>query len=194
MNLRIAKSWEWHSGIVLDGCYTINDYQATVEMHTQDSNETAHLRALERQSWWIHDVMQDAVLIDYNDRLVPLYQQTGQRVITMPYPPFDHTLLVMLYCKLNAIMEQRLVVTQIHLSSKQGQGVVYSHQIDDDLYDFALDGWWCESHPIWANSITRTDQDAVIALERMPDWHDLGLGWDRDQKHSQVVDFHNGKK
>lgn len=194
MNLRISKSWEWSSGIVLDGNYIINDYQATVEMHTQGDNESEHLRALERQSWWICDVLQDAVLLAYNDQLVPLYQQTGQRVIALPYPPFDHTLLVMLYCKLNAIMEQRLVVSQVHLGSRQGQGVIYSHHTEDDLFDFVLDGWWCESHPIWSNNVPRTDQESVIALERTPDWHDLGLAWISNLDSSQIVDFRNGKK
>jgi hypothetical protein len=194
MNLRIAKSWEWSSGIVLDGGYVINDYQATVEMQAPSDNEAEHLRALERQRWWIGDVMQDAVVMAYDDRLVNLYQQTGQRVIALPYPPFDHTLLVMLYCKLNAIMEQRLVISQIYLSSQQGQGVVYSHQAEDDLFDFVLDGWWCESHPVWANSSPRADQESVIALERMPDWHDLGLAWPNHPDSSEIVDFRNGKK
>ena len=74
MNLRIAKSWEWSSGIVLDGGYVINDYQATVEMQAPGDNEAEHLRALERQRWWISDVMQDAVEMAYDDRLVNLYQ------------------------------------------------------------------------------------------------------------------------
>lgn len=194
MSLRISKSWEWHSGIVLDGCYMINDYQATVEMHTRDDNEADHLRALERQSWWINDVLQDSVLVSYDDHLIDLYQQTGQRVIALPHPPFDHTLLVMLYCKLNAIMDQRLVVSQIHLSSKQGQVVVYSHQAEDDLYGFTADGWWFESHPVWANGSPRSDGATVIALERQPDWHDLGLAWPHIQDTSEVVNFHHGKK
>jgi hypothetical protein len=194
MNLHISKSWEWHSGIVLNGNYIINNYQATVEMHTQGDNESEHSRALERQNWWICDVMQDAVLMCYDDQLVSSYQQTGQRVIALPYPPFDHTLLIMLYCKLNSIMEQRLVISQIHLSSKQGQDMIYSHQAEDDLFDFVLDGWWCESHPIWANGLPRNDQESVISLERMPDWHDLGLAWDNTSESSSIVDFRNGKK
>lgn len=194
MNIRISKSWEWQSGIVLDSEFAINTYTVSVEMLTKDDNELGHRRAMERQHWWFQNVMQDAVLMEYDNPLKEAYETTGQRILSLPYTPVDHVILIMLYCKLNAIMEQNLVVTQIHLSSILGDGVVYSFSQDDDLMGFSLDGWWCEPSPIWANSLPQIRPDHVINIDRQPDWHDLGLAWYPHNDDSSVVEFHNGKK
>lgn len=194
MNIRISKTWEWNSGIVLGKEFCINDYAASIEMFTEGDNEADHRRALERAQWWFQDVLQDAVLIEYDDTLRAAYEKTGQRIIALPYTPIDHVILMMLYCKLNAIMEQRLVVSQIHLSSTVGNRVTYSHHMDDDLMGFEVDGWWCEHHPIWANNTQRPLPDSVINIDRQLEWHDLGLTWESEEKDSTVVDFRDGKK
>lgn len=173
--------------------YAINRYSATVEMRTHGEQDSYHAVAMERQAWWFNDVMQNCLLIDYGHHQLESFYQTGQRVVVLPYAPVDHVVLIMLFCKLNAIMGGHLIVDEIHLSSDLGSGVVYSHGSEDVLLDFDSDGWWCENHAIWANLPGPSD-DRVIALDRSPNWHDLGLSWDQEPCDSQVVDFRHDKK
>ena len=194
MNLRISKSWQWSSGMVLEGDFAINHYDATVDMTTQTDDEVEHSIALDRQHWWFINVMQDAVLMhDASPLLVP-YQQTGQRIVALPYLPVDHVILIMLYCKLNAIMDHRITVNNISLCSSRGDRVIYSHGIDDDDLEFQVDGWWCENLASWANNVQKSSPDSIISLERLPHWHDLGLSWPSVDQSSSVVDFRDGKK
>jgi hypothetical protein len=91
---------------------------------------------------------------------------------------------MMLYCKLNAVMEDRMTVTSLDISSILGDSVWYSHDEDDNLGPFSYnttEGSW------WHNSST---QHHTLETESVPDnvfkvtpgtWHEYGLMWPEER-------------
>jgi hypothetical protein len=55
-------------------------------------------------------------------------RQLGSSVTTMPGDPVDQLIGLMLYYKLNAIMEDRIIVDETEISSMLGENMIYLAQ------------------------------------------------------------------
>lgn len=102
----------------------------------------------------------------------------------------DQLVSTMLYLKLNAICEDRLVATKIELSSKYGEEITYLHYAGEDVGPFEKSGWWNDCRPFWLDAKKKKTLSKVISMERMPEWSDLELSWqDPNSKDSSTVVF-----
>jgi hypothetical protein len=191
--IRLEKLLTWSSCITYDEGHVINEYIATICFHNEVEDESQQRIAYNRMKWWIYDVMQGCVLIHEEDPLLEEYRSTRQRVLALPNDPVDHLVAMMLYLKLNAIMEQKLIIDEIRLSSEQGDHVCYLHSNDVDEIVFDTQGWWIDSGPVWQNRSDLGRDDNVVALDRPTSWDDIGLAWDQPQHQSQVVYADFGK-
>jgi hypothetical protein len=177
MNVRLRKFYSWTSGLVWNGEYMINAYRASLELLTQTDDQEVQNLAYNRMNYWIQDVMQDAVLLPQQSDLVAAFQSTGQRVITLPGEPVDQLVGMMLYCKLNAIMDHQMIITELAISSDVGDDIAYCHDQTEDLGPFAHEGWWSDTKPLWTDTKSRRSKNNVIAINRIPEWKDLDLEW-----------------
>jgi hypothetical protein len=194
--IRLEKLLTWNSCITYDEGHVINEYVATIGFHNESENEQQQSLAYQRLKWWIYDVMQGALIINEEDPLLEMYRSTRQQVLAVPGDPVDHLVTMMLYLKLNAIMEGRLIIDEIKLSSEQGDHVCYLHSNEEDGIVFDTQGWWVDPRPIWQTRAANAILDNVVSLDRPCEWADLGLGWDQSQRQSQVVyaDFGRNEK
>lgn len=179
MNVRLKKNWGVSCGIIWDDRYRIISYSIMAKMVTKVADGSQQNIAYERMNHWICEVMQDSVLMGSENQAISAFQATGQQVIVIPGEPIDQFIGMMLYCKLNAVAEQRLQITELLISSDLGDRVVYAHGSDEALDQFAEPGWWHDAGPGCAGP-ARPRQGKVINLARSAEWHDLGLAWDRD--------------
>lgn len=146
--------------------------------------------AYERMKYWVNYILQDSVLISEASEKLDAYRATGQRLIIMPEDPVDQIVGIMLYLKLNAMMENRMVVAEIELSSGIGEDIVYSHCAGDALGPMGVDNWWVDPRPVWAETKKKPTGSKVIELDRMPEWGDLDLDWNAGQeKENSTVLF-----
>jgi transcriptional regulator CtsR len=113
MNVRLKKEFAFSTGLVFDGNYAINQYMMTVSMVTNTNDHREQNVAYERVKYWIHNVLDHSVLIQQDSELLPAFLATGQRVITVSEAPVDQIIGIMLYSKLNAIDEERLIVVDV---------------------------------------------------------------------------------
>ena len=189
MNVRLQKTWGWNSGIYYNDAYVIDEYLATVHMTTVTDNHFQQNIAYERMKYWTDAVMTNAVFINQESEMVDAFRATGQRVMTLPADPIDQIIGMMLYLKLNAITENRIVVTDVELSSSQGDHMTYIHSVGESVGPFESEGWWLESNLAYTNLPRARTKNKVVNLVRFPDWTDVGLGWDEkpEQKPSNVV-------
>lgn len=195
MNVRLKKIFEFHAGLVYDNRLTMNQYQVTVDFLTVSTDHSQQNVAYERMKYWIHEVMDQSILIGQNSDVIGPATQLNDRVIVFPGEPVDQIVGIMLYLKLNAIMENRMVVTDIEVSSMQGDYTSYLHSVKESLGpDFEQDGWWSDPRPVWITQKSR-DQGKVVSLDRVPDWKTLELDWNEieEQDRDSVV-FANFKK
>ena len=195
MNVRLKKTFEFHAGLVYENQLTVNYYQLTLHLLTVSTDHFEQNVAYERMKYWIHEVMDQSILIGQNSDVIDSVDRLHERVIVMPTEPVDQITGIMLYLKLNAIMEGRLVVTDVEICSLQGDYTTFSHSVGESLgVDLSQDGWWADSKPTWNMQKTK-DKGKVVSLGRVPDWNDYSLDWveAENQKKDSVV-FANFKK
>jgi hypothetical protein len=90
--------------------------------------------------------------------------------------PVDQIIGIMLFNKFNAVMEGRMEVTALDISSTQGDGVWYQHDDGDTQGPFVESGWWHESTLKHNDIETDTTEDNVVKV-RPSDWLEYDLMW-----------------
>jgi hypothetical protein len=95
----------------------------------------------------------------------PLYKiletETNNRFIQLPKPPYDQIMAAVLFSKSNAILEGKIVVDSIELSSYQGDGISYTITKEGtELGLLDVDNWFSAKYnkfdPWWLRPDTAT--------------------------------------
>jgi hypothetical protein len=101
-------------------------------------------------------------------------------VTTLPEEPVDQIVGMMLYYKLNAIMEGRMIVSGLDISSVLGDSVWYMHDEEDSAGPFAKDGWWHKASIQHETLEPEATPDNVVKV-MSTGWHEMGLDWPEDK-------------
>jgi hypothetical protein len=98
-------------------------------------------------------------------------------VTTLPEEPVDQIVGMMLYYKLNAIMEGRMTVTRLDLMSALGDSVWYQHDEEEDSPGpFRAEGWWHE--PTVQHDTVAVGDVGNNVVKVVPNaWIEYGLTW-----------------
>lgn len=190
MNVRLKRGFSILTGMVYQGEFAVNSYRINLSMLTVSDSSDQQNIAYERMKFWICRILQDSVLISENSESLAAWGDTGCRVLALPEEPVDQVVGIMLYLKLNAIMENRMVITDVEISSAEGDETVYVHSHGEALGVLAQDGWWTDARPCWILPQTNRAHGKIVTLDRTPEWSDQGLGWeDRDDSDKNTVVF-----
>jgi hypothetical protein len=100
----------------------------------------------------------------------------GLKIATLPAEPVDQIIGMMLYSKLGAIMEDRIIINEVEISSSMGEGITYLHAADESLGPLAEPGWWHDADLVHCNN-SLVDDTKVVAMHRASAWRDLTLAW-----------------
>jgi hypothetical protein len=150
-----------------------------------------HNIALDRIKFFIHNQLAHSVFINSADvdrcqRLI----SAGIKITNLPEEPVDQIIGIMLYCKLNAILENRMIIDEIEICSELGENIVYLHNDQDAQGPFAEQGWWSESDFVHCD-LSLLDTDKTVALHHIGDsWRELGLNWN----DSVIININNDNK
>ena len=143
MNVRLQYDLEFLAGIYFDDCLQINSYDVSMNLLTKTKDSASTNIAMERLKAFVHGVLESTVFINQtNMERAEFLQLAGCNVTTLPEEPVDQIVGMMLYYKLNAVMEDRMVITNLDIASRLGDGVWYQHDEEDSAGPFASDGWW----------------------------------------------------
>lgn len=195
MNARLKKSFGFYTGMVYDRRFMVNHYNVDLDLLTVSRDHEQQNIAYDRVKHWFFEIMDDSLLISQKDPDLQSWAATGARIIAMPDEPVDQLLGIMLYLKLNSIMENRMVVTDVEIWSTQGDSTSYLHSVGEGVGEsFSQDGWWVDSRPIWMYQKPR-DQGKIVSMDRLAEWKDFDLDWERshDREKNTVV-FANFKR
>ena len=159
MSIRLQYDLEFPAGIYYDNRLQLNTYQISMQLCTHAENDQVNI-ALERLKCFVYTELADTVFIDRADEgRAEILASLGVNITTLPADPVDQIVGIMLYCKLNAIMEGRMTVDSLNLASRLGDQVWYLHDAEDSLGMFAVDGWWHSS----------SAQHHTLTLDAYPD-------------------------
>ena len=181
MNVRLKKNFSWCSGLVYNDQFMVNQFGTELTMITVSDDLAQQNIAYERMKFWFHDVMEGAVLMAQNDKKLEQWHNMGARIMTLPDAPVDQLVGIMLCSKLNAIMEDRIVVTDVELWSRAGDSMSYLHNWKENPGPLGESGWWTDARPIW-NLSRAANQDKVVSLDLGNDWKQHELDWDTEPR------------
>lgn len=154
-----------------------NTYAVSMQFLTVSDNKKDINIALERLKVFLFSELAHTVFVNqqYKEH-VEMLEILGANVTTLPEEPVDQIIGIMLYCKLNAIMENRMRITQLDIASQHGDNIWYKHDEDDCLGPFSYEGWWHKPN-VQHHSGEQLDMPAnVVNLERTG-WVEHGLCW-----------------
>lgn len=184
MNVRLQYDLDFAAGIYYDNSLQINQYSVSLNLVTKTTDAEETNIAMNRIKCFVWSELEHTVFINQaHQEKAELMSLLGINVTTLPEEPVDQIIGMMLYCKLNAIMEGRMVVTSLDIQSTLGDQVWYLHDEEDALGPFANDGWW--TLPSVQHETIETDPVAENVVKvTTTGWQEYGLEWPEEVKHT----------
>ena len=177
MNVRLQYDIEFLAGIYYDNQLQMNSYSASLSLVTRTKDTKSTNVAMDRLKAFVYGELESTVFINQNyHEHAEMMQIMGANVTTLPEEPVDQIVGMMLYYKLNAIMERRMEIVQLDISSRLGDGVWYMHSEDDLSGPFAKDGWWHQSS-LQHNTLDPVDAEINVVKVVPNAWMEYGLIW-----------------
>ena len=196
MNVRLQYDIEFLAGIYYEDALQMNSYSASIQMLTMTNDMTSTNIAMERLKCFVYSELANTVFISekYQEK-AEMMALMGVNITTLPEEPVDQIIGMMLYTKLNAVLDGRMTVTNIDISSILGDSVWYQHNEEDELGPLASPGWWHNS-TVQHNSLDLVDtQDKVVKVTPSA-WYEYGLLWPEEHAENpgNTVVFANFNK
>ena len=190
MNVRIEYPAEFLAAAHWEDSVLMNCYSVRCEMITGTNDAVEQNVALERLKWILFQAMHNSVFIDAREKAtIKRLEAAGLKTVPLPAPPVDQVIGMMLYSKLEAVMEGRISVMQLSLSSELGENVIYHQNNMESLGPLAQPGWWQNPEPVCSDA--RPTAGKVVDIGASQTWKSLDLHWtqDDDDVKSNVVAF-----
>lgn len=177
MNVRLQYDVEFLAGVYYEGTLKMNSYSVSMNLLTASTDAVVTNVAMDRLKYFVFGELDSTVFInsEYKEQ-AEMLTLLGVNVTTLPEEPVDQIIGMMLYYKLNAIMEGNMLVTALDISSELGDSVWYQHDEDDSSGPFAKDGWWKTSGLQHDTVDLEPVEDKVVKVVSKG-WHELGLEW-----------------
>jgi len=182
MNVRLQYNTTLTAGVYYNDQFAMNNYDVQIHFQTNSVNGEDHNIGLSRIKYFIQESLDSTVFIHSNNlKQARKFLAADCTVATLPEEPVDQIIGMMLYCKLNAICEDHLHITELELSSDLGDNIIYKHSYLELQGPFEAQGWWhlpnlAQCDPKLLTKLLSTDSQ-VVKLTRGDDWSELGLSW-----------------
>jgi hypothetical protein len=136
--------------------------------------------AFERLKYFVYACMESTIFIDVDEaEQCNQYVQAGLDITTMPGEPVDQLIGIMLYHKLNAVMENRMIVFETELSSAVGEYITYLHGEEENSVGYVQPEWWTTAD-LTHSEFVPVGLDNVVDISQATTWRDLDLFWTDD--------------
>lgn len=182
MNVRLQHNLVFTAGVHYHGQLIMNNYLLKAYMITNYVESEQVDMAFERLKFFVNEELDSTIFINKECKEeCRLYAAAGIKVTTIPNEPVDQIVGVMIFHKLNAIMEGRISVVETELSSTIGDNVVYIHSENELTNDLDIPAWWT-TPDLNHSELDVLDSDKVFAIPYSgPNWDDLDLAWPNEE-------------
>jgi hypothetical protein len=176
MNVRLEYNLEFLAGIYYNDNVFFNKYFVDLEFTTQCSDPVDQNVALDRLKFFVSQILQHSVFVDSSEKTaIKKLETAGIKIATLPSVPVDQIIGMMLFCKLNAVMEDRILITQLKISSDFGEHIVYLQHENESVGPFEAKGWWHDPEPNCG--YLQMSSSKVVNISDTPTWQNLDFGW-----------------
>jgi len=177
MNVRLKYDLHFPAAVYYNDQLRMNNYSLRLWMTTNSENPTDQNISFERIKYFVYTQMDSTVFInsDLKDQCQSL-AQAGLNITTMPGDPVDQLIGIMLYYKLNAITEDRMIVIETEIASAHGENMTYIHSDFETTSGYDQPEWWT-SPDLTHNDLVPEDTDKVLSIPNANVWRDIDLDW-----------------
>ena len=178
MNVKIGYTLQLTAGIWWDDRLIMNNYNVTFKMLTVSTDHENQNIALDRLRYMADQCLTDTVFVyqEHTEQIERL-RAAGVSVTVLPEEPVDQIIGMMLFAKMNAIMEDQILVKAVLISSTVGDDVIYEHNDTEDASPFDAEGWWLDPEPTHDAQINEIDSESVFVIPIGKLWREVGLEW-----------------
>jgi hypothetical protein len=178
MNVRLRYDFPFTAGVYYNGNFAMNNYNLRLWMATVSSEVTDHAIAFQRLKYFIYNCIESTVFVsEFETDQCAKFTQAELNITTTPGDPVDQLIGIMLYYKLNAIMENRIIVLETEISSAVGEYMTYLHCDDENTVGYVQPDWWTSPDLIHSN-VQPINTENVVAIRQSTSWHDVELAWE----------------
>lgn len=177
MNVRIAQLLSFTAGAWYDDALEMNQYTVKLWMITQTENTLEQTIAFSRMKHFVYTQLDSTIFVDSSHVKAEEFTRSGLNVTTMPGDPADQLIGIMLFHKLNAVMEGRIAVVEVEISA--ADAVVYLHGENETSESLQQPSWWHSAD--LDHSDISNDPDNVVSLHPEAAWRDVGLAWPTEE-------------
>lgn len=165
------------AGVYYGGEMRMNNYVVSLHMTTNSTDAVSHNVAFERIKYFVYNKLDSSIFISNNHQeQCKQFVSAGLSVTTMPGEPVDQLIGLMLYYKLNAVMEERIIIDETEISSVLGENMIYLHS-DNEITDVGdIPDWWTSADPTH-NDYVSLEVDKVVSMHTTTAWRELDLVW-----------------
>lgn len=191
MNVKIEYPAEFLAAAYWEDSVMMNSYVVRCEMMTNTRDSREQNIALERLKYILFMQMQNSVFVDHREKAaIKRLQAAGMRTVILPEQPVDQIIGMMLYSKLDTVMEGRMSITQLKLSSELGENITYFQTDNETIGPFSQKGWWNNPEPTVSDA---KEGGKIVSIRGTTTWQLLGLDWldhgEENNKGNTVVAF-----
>ena len=191
MNVRLKYDLHFNAGVYYRGNTILNNYSLRLWMITNTELAEDQNTAFERMKYFVYNHVDNTMFIDRaKQEQCTKFLQAGLSITTMPGDPVDQLIGIMLYHKLNSIMEQRMTIVETELSSSQGQAMTYLHSEGENTLGVEPPSWWL-SADLSHSDFALPESEKIVSMHTTA-WRDLDLAWSDSTTptdHGNIVVF-----
>jgi hypothetical protein len=156
----------------------MNNYNLTLWMTTNSENSVDQTISFERIKYFIYSQIDNTIFINgANKTQCTLLSKAGLDITPLPSDPVDQLIGIMLYHKLNAIAEDRMIVVETEISSTYGANMIYLHAEFENTTGYKQPTWWTSPDLTHSDFVVSTKSEKVLSIPQSTDWAELDLAW-----------------
>lgn len=191
MNVRLTYNIDFMGINVRRGNIIPNKYSVKLNMITATEDSYIQNIAFDRIKFFVKEIFHNSLFTSgEHDQLDSIITLAKGKLVILPEEAVDQIIGMVLFCKLNAILDGNIILEELEISSTDGDNVVYI--VDEtDNFDIFIDSknkngqkkkkvmpWWKREDITSYDTKTNTDEKF--------NWADIELSWDADEN---VPDF-----
>lgn len=195
MNVELSKKYTFYANVYTGTMLLPTSFDVTVNFMVISEDPEEYSIAFERVNHFIHNVCYGSIFFyDQDEDGIPdNLGELGNYAMGLPEPPCAQTIGMMLFCKLDAIMEDAVEVGYVTVSSaienKIDNSVIeFSHHRFESFGNFEEDGWWDEAEIRTRDGSGFESWDDIAGLWRSQ------LSWKMDDIMHQKSNCSDSKK
>jgi hypothetical protein len=177
MNVRLRHSMIFPAGIYYGNEMRMNYYTVTLYMTTNSTDMVSHNVAFERIKYFVYNLLDSTIFVNSeNHDRCEKFLSTGLTITTLPGDPVDQLIGLMLHCKLNAIMEDRIIIEETEISSTLGENIIYLHSDNENTDVPFIPDWWLTADLVHSDYVL-LEANKVVTMHTADTWRNLDLAW-----------------